>query len=192
MPGGGLLPAGVAAAVAGIIVLRLSWGRSQRSIPGNTLGWLLLVGAAIAGWAAAGAWGAAVVSLWSMGAALAALSIAAWNSPPARRAASNRRAGMLPEAGEPAHIARRITTFFIVTIGGLVSAIALAVTARWLAAAGGASEADANVIALFASPLGWTVIAFLLLMTQSHLRRFVILAVPLAAALPALVTGSFQ
>lgn len=99
---GALVP-GALAGVAAIGVLRLSWGRKERNRLLNTLGWGLVALAIVLAWSAAGAWGAAVMSLWAMGAALLALGWAAWRSPPAKRSASNRRAGMLPEAGEPAH-----------------------------------------------------------------------------------------
>ena len=97
----GLLLTGAIAAIAGIGVLRLSWGRDHRSATLNTAGWALLGGGTVAGWLAAGAWGATVVSLWAIGAALVCLAAAAWISPPARRAASKRRAGVLPEGDEP-------------------------------------------------------------------------------------------
>lgn len=185
-----LLLVGTVGAVAGVAALRLSWGRPQRSPPLNVAGWLLLGTAVAAGWVSAGAWGATVVSLWAMGAAFLVLVQAAWKSPPAKRSASNRRAGVLPEDGEPARIGRRIATFLIVTLAGLVSTLALAVAARWFALLCGTSEADANVIGLFAAPIGWTILTFLLLMSQNRQRQFIMLVVPVAAALPAFVTGS--
>ena len=80
----GLLLTGAIAAIAGIAVLRLSWGRDHRSATLNTAGWASLGGGTVAGWLAAGAWGATVVSLWAMGAALVCLAAAAWVLPPAR------------------------------------------------------------------------------------------------------------
>ena len=86
------------AAIAGIGVLRLSWGRDHRSATLNTAGWALLGGGTVAGWLAAGAWGATVVSLWAMGAALVCLAAAAWISPPARRACPTRCSSARPSA----------------------------------------------------------------------------------------------
>lgn len=190
MTGTGILAAGSVAAVIAIAILRLSWGRPRRSAVLNTAGWVMLSVAIIAGWVSAGAWGASVVSLWAIGAAMAVLGWAAWRSPPARRKASNRRAGMLPESGEPLRIGRRIATFLIVTIAAMTAAITLAVAVRWIASIFGASEANANVLALFAAPVGWTVLSFLILMTNSRKRQFTLIAAAWAAALPAIITGS--
>jgi len=176
-------------ALAAIAVLRLSWGQPKRSTGLNAVGWLALILALVAGWSAAGAWGASVASLWAMGAAFVVLAYAAWRSPPARRTASNRRAGMLPEGGEPKRVWGRFATFVIVVVAGMAASIALAVTARWMALLAGASEANANVIALFAAPLGWTVLVFLLLMTRSRKRQMTLLAAPLASAIAAFLSG---
>lgn len=184
-----ILQAGFVGAITAIALLRVSWGRPRRSSLLNALGWLALAFSLVAGGAAGGAWGVTVVSLWAMGAAFTALAMAAWHSPPARRAASNRRAGMLPERGEALRLWGRITTFLIVVVAGLLASLALAVAARWAVLLAGASEADANVTALFVAPLGWSVLAFLLLMTASRARQFALIAVPLATAIPAIVTG---
>lgn len=186
----GLLLTGAIAAIAGIGVLRLSWGRDHRSATLNTAGWALLGGGTVAGWLAAGAWGATVVSLWAMGAALVCLAAAAWISPPARRAASKRRAGVLPEGDEPLGLGRRAATFLLVAGAGLVSSIALGIAAHLLALAMGASEADANVIALFTVPVAWTILAFAVLMSTTRKRQVAILVAPLIAALPSIASGS--
>jgi len=185
-----LFLAGSASAITAILVLRFSWARPGRSLLLNSVGWLLLAVSVAAGWACAGAWGVTVISLWAMATALVVLAFAAWKSPPAKRKPSNRRAGMLPEAGEPLRFARRLTTFLLVVLAGMVSSIALAITTRWIALLFGASEANANVLALFAAPLGWTILAFLILMTDSRKRQLVIIAIPVASAIPAFVTGS--
>tara|TARA_R110001606_G_scaffold202496_10_gene350605 strand:+ start:285 stop:863 length:579 start_codon:yes stop_codon:yes gene_type:complete len=181
---------GTSSAVAAILVLRFSWARSGRSLPLNSAGWLLLAISIALGWVYAGAWGVTIMSLWAMAAAFVVLAFAAWKSPPAKRKPSNRRAGMLPEAGEPLRLADRITTFLLVVLAGMVSSVALAITTRWLALLTGASEANANVLALFAAPLGWMVLAFLILMTDSRRCQLLILAVPVTTAIPAFVTGS--
>lgn len=192
MSGNALLAVGAAAGLSGIGTLRLSWGTAQRSVLLNAVGWALLGGALIAGWIAAGAWGATVVSLWAMGAALALLAAAAWGDPSARGKASNRRAGMVPEPGEPRQVLRRMTTFCIVTIGGIAAAIALGVMMRWVALLGGADEADANVLAFFAVPLAWATLAFALLMTACRKRQLAIIAISVVAAIPALISGSMM
>ncbi|ASK87936.1 hypothetical protein [Sphingorhabdus sp. SMR4y] len=182
--------AGSVAAVAAILVLRFSWARPRRSPALNGLGWLLLVFSLFAGAATAGAWGISVMALWAMGAAFAILAIAAWQSPPARRKPSSRRAGMLPEGDEPLRIGGRIVTFLLIVVAAMISSIALAITTRWLALLMGASEGNANVLALFAAPLAWTILAFLVLMTESRRRQLAIIALPLISAIPAFVMGS--
>ena len=190
MTGTGTLAAGSIAAVIAVTILRLSWGRPRRSTALNTAGWVMFAAAIIGGWVSAGAWGASVVTLWAIGAAFAVLGWAAWRSPPARRKASNRRAGMLPESGEPPRIGRRIGTFLIVTIAAMTSAITLAIAVRWAAMTFGAAEANANALALFAAPIGWTILTFLILMTSSRKRQFALIAITWATALPAIITGS--
>lgn len=184
-----MLLAGSGGATVVITLLRFSWSRPHRWRLLNTLGWLVMAASLFAGGAAGGAWGVTIVSLWAMGAAFVALAVAAWQSPPTRRAASNRRVGMLPESGEPARLWGRIATFLIVVVAGLLASVALAVTARWAAQIAGASEADANVTALFVAPLAWTLLSFLLLMTASRKRQFVLVTVPLVTAIPAILSG---
>ncbi|WP_417621510.1 hypothetical protein [Parasphingorhabdus sp.] len=181
---------GTASAIASVLVLRLSWARSERSLPLNVAGWLLLTFSIASGWVLAGAWGVSILSLWAMVTAFVILAVAAWKSPPARRKPSNRRAGILPEAGEPLRLVSRCATFLLVVLAGMISAVALAITTRWISLLMGASEANANVLALFAAPLGWTVLAFLILMTDSRKGQFAIIAIPVATAIPAFVTGS--
>ncbi|MEH6661551.1 MAG: hypothetical protein V7679_07890 [Parasphingorhabdus sp.] len=185
-----LFAAGSASAVAAILVLRFSWARPGRSRLLNAAGWLLLAISVATGWACAGAWGVTVISLWAMATALVVLAFAVWKSSPARRKPSSRRAGILPEAGEPLRIGSRFATFFLVVIAAMISSIGLAITTRWIALLIGASEANANVLALFAAPLGWTILAFLILMTDSRKRQLAIIALPVASAIPAFVTGS--
>tara|TARA_R110000850_G_scaffold28479_3_gene79608 strand:+ start:6309 stop:6887 length:579 start_codon:yes stop_codon:yes gene_type:complete len=183
---------GTATAVAAVSLLRVSWVRPRRSASLNAAGWLLLAGSLAAGWVLAGAWGVSVMALWAMGAAFAFLAVAAWQSPPARRRASSRRAGMLPEAGEPLRLGHRFATFLLVVLAGMLAAIALAIAARWISLLAGASEANANVLALFVVPLAWTILAFLMLMTDSRKRQGAILALSVAAALPALAAGQLS
>lgn len=186
----GLLEIGVIAALCGVAVLRWSWGRPKRSTLLNGSGWALLLAALIVGWADAGAWGASIISLWAMTAAFVALAWAIWCAPRARRAASNRRAGMLPESGEPARIGRRVGTFLVVTVLAMLASIALAVGVRWAMMLAGAGEANANVLALFVAPLGWTILAFLILMSGSRKRQFMLVALTAATALPAIFMRS--
>jgi hypothetical protein len=173
-----------------VSVLRLSWARPGRSKPLNAAGWCLIAASLAAGWIFAGAWGVTVISLWAMGTAFVALAIAAWRSPATIRKASRRRARMLPESGEPLRVGRRSVTFLLVVLAGMVAAIALAIATRWVALLAGASEANANVLALFVAPLGWTIMTFMILMTERRKRQLAIILVTVATAIPAFAAGN--
>lgn len=189
----GMLVLGIAAAVSAVAVLRLSWGRPARHVALNAVGWAFAAIATIVGGAYAGAWGIAVISLWAMGAAAVLLAWSAWRAPSSgTRAASNRRAGMLPQGDEPARIGGRIATFLIVVVGGIIASVALAVASRWLAMATDANEANANVAALFVAPLGWTILTFVLLITPSRKRQIALILSGTATAVPAILTGSLM
>ncbi|RXZ64387.1 hypothetical protein [Pelagerythrobacter rhizovicinus] len=187
---GGSIVAGGALAVLAVAMLRISWGQRRRSIPLNAAGWAVGLAALVMGWGAAGAWGASVVSLWAMGAACAILAWEGLRSPAGRSKASNRRAGMMPEGPGPLRLGSRLLTFVLVAVAASMSSIAFALGVRWLAAAMGAGEADANVLALFATPVVWTVLAFALLMAASRKRQIAYLAVTASAALPAFLLGA--
>src|SRR5690606_29366239 len=72
-----LLILAIAAAVAGVSVLRLAWSRKQRSAALNAGGWGLMAIAVVLAGAHSGAWGISVAALWGMGAALLWLAYAA-------------------------------------------------------------------------------------------------------------------
>lgn len=189
----GTLAFGAVAAVTALVVLRLSWGKPARNAALNAAGSALALAATAAGAAHAGAWGIAVISLWAMGAAAVLLALSALQEPSkTRHSASNRRVGMLPGAVEPARIGRRVVTFFIVTIGGLIASVAFGTAVRWMAAAANAVEANANVAALFAAPMGWTMLTFFLLITPSRKRQFALISGTTATAIPAILTGSLM
>lgn len=187
-----MLAAAALFALGGVVVLRTAWGRKERSHSLNATAWLLLALAAAIGWAAAGAWGVAVTAQFPIGLALALLVWAAVRSPIAPARASNRRAGMLPERGEPAHLAQRFATFLLVAVAGLLAAVGVAIALRALALAFGASEANANTLALFVQPLAWAVLAYAVLMTPSRHRQIVTLAASAAPALAIVLIGATQ
>lgn len=178
-----------AAGVAGVVTLRLAWARSRRSMPLNALGWALLLGSAIVGCIAAGAWGTSVAALWAMGAAFVLLAYAGFASVPAKATASNRRAGMLPEGGEPLRIGGRFLTFLLV---GLVSALPSVGVALALAALGrllGWSTANGLALAFFAVPLAWMLIAYAVLMQPARSGQIKVLAISSLPTWPALAAG---
>ena len=182
---------GAALGTAGVASLRLAWAQERRSPLLNTVGWLLLAGGAVTGGAGAGAWGAAVASLFPMGFALVLLAIAAARSPAGRAKASNRRVNMLPEAGEPRQIGRRLGTFLIVVVAGLAASIAFAIAVRAAGSAIGWSEADALAAAFFAVPIVWGILAAVLLMQASRRAQGLTLLAAAAPVLPFLLTGAW-
>lgn len=189
MSANGLLLLGGLAAGAGVVVLRFSWARRKRSHGLNLAGWTLLFLAVASGWNASGAWGVSVEALVAMIAAFILLGWSGWASPPGAAKASNRRAGMLPEGGAPLRLGRRLVTFLLVGVVALFASIGLALGTRLLALLGGAGEANANVLALFVTPLAWCIFAFALLMMADRRRQFAMLMVGSLAAIPAFLQG---
>lgn len=191
--GNGALLIGSATAMAGIAALRFAWSRSRRSLVWTGGGWGLLAFGALAGAIGAGAWGMAVAALFGMGTALLLLTHAAVTSPVAAGAkASNRRAGMLPQGGEPRYVWRRVVTFFMVVFGAMIVAAGLAIAVRCLLAWAGVGEADANVSALFAMPLACTGLAYALLMETRRARQWRLLAMAAAPGLVSIIVAGFS
>lgn len=174
---------------AAILVLRHAWALPARVPAWNALGWGLMAAGTIAAWRGDGAWGLAVAMLVATGTAFALLAHAGATTPPRPAKASNRRAGMLPQGGEPWRIGRRIATFLIVTLGGLVAAIGLGVAVRGAGVAAGWHESDANVLALFVVPVAWGVLATVLTMQARRRAQLATLAACGAAVLPILLAG---
>lgn len=189
MGGDALLAAGSLLGMTGVLVLRLSWGRAGRSRALNLAGWGALAAAVLCGAAAAGAWGVAVVSLWTMAAACALLAWAGFASQPSPARASVRRAGVLPASG-PLRLGGRVLTFLLVAVLSMASAIGFALGVRWVALLCGAAEGNASVLALFAAPLAWTLLAHALLMTGSRRRQFALIAATMLPAVPAVLSGA--
>lgn len=174
---------GSAAAVAAILLLRRAWGLPRRSAAQNGAAWALLLVAVALGLAGNGAWGAAIVSLFAMGTAALLLAHAAATARAGKARASDRKAHILPEAGEPRRIGRRLATFAITVPLALIASLLVALGARALAALAGWADADSNALALLLLPLVWGLLAFLLLMLQSRRAQFAWLALPAAASL---------
>jgi hypothetical protein len=189
MEGNTLLAAATVAGLAGVGVLRVAWAQPNRSLPLNLAGWLLMLGGAVCGWAAAGAWGTAVAALFPMAGALLLLAIATFTSTPTKLKASNRRAGLLPERGEPMRIAGRLLTFVLVGVlaAALGSGIAVALGALLLLM--GMSEANAYALALQLMPLIWAALAFAVMMQPSRRGQLKILAFASVPVWPALAAG---
>ena len=175
--------------VAAVALLRLAWARRRRSARLTGSAWAALAVAVILAWRGEGAWGVAILSMFAMAAALVALAVAGARSPRGREKASDRRAGMLPEAGEPRRIGSRIATFLLVIFGGLVASVGLAIVARGLGILLGWSEADANALAFFALPLAWAALAAILLIQPRRRSQVATLLACALLALPFLASG---
>lgn len=188
---GAALPLWIAGllAAAGVGALRMAWSRPARSLAWNGAGWGLIMLAVLIAGMAAGAWGIAIVSIGPMLVAFAILALAGWRSPAGRAAATNRRANMLPEAGEPWRIRGRLATFLIVIPGGFLAAAALALTLRSAAMLLGWGEANANVMAFFTVPLGWALVATILLMQDRRRAQLGTLLAFGIVGLPTILTG---
>ncbi|GAA0733416.1 hypothetical protein [Sphingomonas japonica] len=184
-----LLWLAAALGVAGVAALRYAWTLPRRSTGWNAVAWLLIAASVACGWRMGGAWGVSVAALATTAAAFAMLAAAGIGAPPGRTAASVRWAGMLPQAGEPRRIGRRIATFLIVIPGGFVIAIVLGIAMRGVATASGWGEANANVAALFTVPLGWAVLVTTLLMQGERRGQLLTLSACAAAGAPFLLTG---
>jgi uncharacterized iron-regulated membrane protein len=158
-----LLWLGSIAGAGSIGLLRHVWGRAQRSLALSGAAWgLLVVGLVLGAWAA-GAWGIAIVSIVATLAAFVLLALAGLAARPARVTASNRRANMLPERGEPLRIGGRLLTFLLTVPLAFAVSVLIGLAARFLADRAGMHEANSNVLMLILMPLVWTLLATMLL-----------------------------
>jgi len=186
-----LVIAASASAALGGAALRYAWSLPKRSMAWNGVGWGLLLVGVIAGWWSAGAWGTTVASLSGMAAAMLFLGHAAATAPVANVKASNRRVNMLPERGEPLHLARRFMTFFIVAIVALIVSVSLGVAAHSIIALAGAAPANAIVAGFFTMPLAWGVMAYALLMEERRQRQWAMLGILAMPGAVAITIGLF-
>lgn len=178
------------AGVGAVGVLRLGWGLPHRSTAWNGAGWGLLLAALLWSGYQAGAWGVSVTTLVTTGAAFVALAVAGLRSPRGRGTAANRRAGMLPQSGEPWQIGRRVATFLLVIPGGCAASVLFGMGMRGLGMLLGWGEANANVAAFYAVPVGWALLATLMLMQARRRDQIATLAVSALAGVPFLVIGA--
>ena len=189
MEGGALLTAGIAAAVAGVAALRLSWGMERRSVAANVAGWLLLLLAAVLAATGAGAWGVAIASLWAMVLAAMLLAMAAWRSERVAARASDRRARMLPQGAGPLHLGQRALTFTMTVPLAMAASLSAAAGLHWILGRLGWQPADAIATALIAVPVVWAILASVMLMQQSRKNQWISLALAASVAAPALLAG---
>lgn len=152
-----------ALAIAGVAILRISWGQTGRSVGLNAAGWAaLLVSSVLAGYAA-GAWGIAVAALAATATACTLLLHSGLQKDPQMRVRAARPVRNRELAPERDH-QRRIVTFLVAGPLALLVSLLLALTVRGAIMLAGGAEADGNVAVLGTVPLAWPVLAFALLM----------------------------
>ncbi len=180
---------GAVVIVAAVLQLRRAWGLPRRSAAANGIGWsLLLAGVALA-LAGDGAWGLAVASIAGMATAALLLAHAGWTAPKGKGRASDRKAHMLPERGEPRALGRRLLTFLLTVPLAFAASLLAALGARALAGVAGWNDADGNAMTLLLLPLLWGILAFWLLMLPRRRAQWTCLAVPATIGLGLIFIG---
>jgi len=167
MAGDALIWLSAALAVAGVAVLRVSWGKAKRSTPLNIAGWAALAAALVVADRAAGEWGITVAILVATGAAFVALAIA--GAKPVRKARARTVRTSHQGTDEMKSRPRSGLLTFAIT-GPLALAVSLlvALAVRALIVGAGGAEADGNVAVLATVPIVWPVLAFALLMMSAR------------------------
>ena len=181
---------GSLAAVAGVTLLRVAWGRPLRSAPLLCAAWALVAAGLVQGAWANGAWGLSIVSLSAMGAAFAVLALAIVTSKPGKDRPSERWANILPDGAGSLFIGRRIFTFLLAVPLAMAAALLIALGGRAVAGWSGWHEANANVLAIFLLPVCWAILAFALLMTSRRRFQAMLLIVPATIGAGILWLGS--
>jgi len=174
---------GTVAIVAAVLQLRCAWGLPRRSAMQNGIAWALILAGAVLALVGDGAWGLAVASLGGMAIAALLIAYAGWTSPRGKARASDRRAHMLSEKGEPRHLGRRLLTLLLTVPLGLAASLIAALGVRALASMAGWHDADGNAMTLLLLPIFWSVLIFWLLMRPGRREQFTWLAVPAATGL---------
>ena len=167
MAGDALMWAAAAFAVAGVAVLRVSWGKPKRSTPLNIAGWAALAAALVVADRAAGEWGITVAILVATGAAFIALAIA--GAKPVRKARAKTTRTSHQGTDEMKSRSRSgLLTFAITGPLALAVSMLVALAVRALIVGAGGAEADGNVSVLATVPIVWPVLAFALLMMSAR------------------------
>ena len=171
MEGDSLIWAAAALAIAGVAMLRLSWGKPHRSAALNLAGWASLVAALVVGDRTAGEWGIAIAILVATGAAFAMLAVAARK--PARKARAKTVRTSHRGSGEVSPAARSgWLTFAIAGPLALGASVLMALAVRALIVGAGGAEADGNVAVLATVPVVWPILSFALLMMSRRATQF--------------------
>lgn len=172
MEGGALIWVAAILAIAGVALLRLSWGKPYRSTALNVGGWVVLAAALVVADQTAGEWGVAVTVLVATAAAFAVLVVAART--PARKArAKTIRTSQRGSSEMASPVRSGLLTFAIAGPLALVASVLLALAVRALIIGAGGAEADGNVAVLATVPIAWPVLSFALLMMSHRGTQFV-------------------
>lgn len=163
-----LLALGLALSVAGVGVLRATWGRRRHGL--TALAWAALTAGTIASAAVAGAWGIAVAWLVATGIATLLLAHAAVTAPAGRT--GNAREPLTTETWrfQASDLGRRLAVFALVVPVGFAAAQLLAFGAQAAARRAGWAEADTIVLMLLLQPIAWTVLASVQISRRGPLR----------------------
>lgn len=183
----GLISLAGALAIAGVAILRISWGRPGRSAGLNAAGWgALLISVILAG-LAAGAWGIAVAALAATATACILLLHSAFEKDRQMRVRAKKTVRNRTLAPDRNH-QRRIVTFLVAGPLALIVSLLVALTVRGAIMLAGGAEADGNVAVLGTVPLVWPVLAFALLMMAGRRRQFACLLGLAVVSLPLALT----
>ena len=164
-----------ALAIAGVVVLRLSWGRPARSAWLNGAGWAAVAVGVVLAARHSGAWGIAIVALVGMGTAAALLTRATFEQPRFRRQAARVARYDGAAIRSSGTVLPALATFAIAGLLTLIASIVVALAIRLGMLAFGAGEANANVAVLGIVPLLWPVLAFTTLMMESRGKQCAVL-----------------
>ncbi|WP_219237623.1 hypothetical protein [Stakelama flava] len=135
----------------------------------------------------AGAWGISMASLAATAVAFVLLAQAAIVTPARRASPPVRRANIMPAKGTGWRLPRRFATFLLSVPCAAGAAVLIALVVRqWSQAAG---EANANVLALYAMPIGWAVLMTVMLMQARQSVRLVMVVIPILVAAAILWAG---
>jgi len=171
-------------------LLRTAWGRGDgRRGPLIGGAWLLVAVALATGGVLGGEVGFAQAAAIFTGVALAYMAILFMRAPAAvgvqQRKAPGPRASVAPDSASM----RRIASFVLLMVAGLVVATLLSGLSFILALRAGVAPADAIVGATVLSPLLWASLACWSLMDTNAVRRVVVMVVLAALGAAAFVLG---
>lgn len=183
MTGGGTLLLCIIAIAAGVLSLRVGWGRPRgRHFVG--IGWAaILAGVAVLA-ARDGAWGLSVGALAAMLTACLVLAHSALVSaaPAKERAARTATPSVLLRSGGAEGLLRRLAVFILVIPVAFGVSVMVALAFQAAARSTGWLEPDSTALGLLVFPIVWTILATMLMLRPGPISMLKPLAGTLAAA----------